>query len=172
MPASAVDWGLFPCAPGDVVVRASDGAEAWLEGALVLREDVPVAALFIAPDASGERAVYARPRPLHDVAWLVPVASATLLAGAEPPSVIEIDHVRFERVRRLPLRVERVGEGAPDVGATGLLGEYTSRRGEVAIVLVAAEVHVWRGTKLGTTEFDVWRGDETARGRVSREPST
>src|SRR4051812_1798241 len=37
--APRIDWAPFPCALGDVVVRSSDGAEAWLAGAIVLRED-------------------------------------------------------------------------------------------------------------------------------------
>jgi hypothetical protein len=154
----AVDWSVFPCALGDVVVRASDGAEVWLAGALVLREDAPAAVIFIAPDASFDRAVYARPRPSEEITWLVPIASDAILVGSEPPSAIELDGARFDRVRRLPLRVERLGEAAPDVGATAILGEYASPSGEVVIVLVAAGVRAWRGTKLGAGEFDVWRG--------------
>ena len=115
MRPSAVDWSVFPCALGDVVVRTSDGAEAWLAGALVLHEDLPTVALFVAPDAAGERAVYARPRPVQDLAWLTPVASGVVVAGSEPPSAIEIDGARFQRVRRLPLRVERIGDLQPPI---------------------------------------------------------
>jgi len=156
--AGAVDWSVFPCALGDVVVRASDGAEVWLAGALVLREDAPAAVLFVAPDVPSDRAVYVRPRPSEEIAWLSPVASDAILVGSEPPSAIELEGTRFDRVRRLPLHVERLGEGAPDVGATAILGEYASPTGEVVIVLVAAGVRAWRGSRLGAGEFDVWRG--------------
>ncbi len=154
----AVDWSLFPCALGDVVVRASDGAEVWLAGALVLREDAPAAVVFIAPDASFDRAVFARPRPSDGIVWLAPIANDAILVGGEPPSAIELEGVRFDRVRRLPLHVERVGEGAPDVGPSAILGEYTSPEGEVVIVLVAAGVRAWRGKRLAAGEFEVWGG--------------
>jgi len=42
-----MDLSRFPCALGDVLVRSSDGGEAWLGSALVLREDVPTAVLFV-----------------------------------------------------------------------------------------------------------------------------
>ena len=40
----------FPCKLGDVLTRTAEGDEAWLAGALVLEEDKPVAAIFIAPN--------------------------------------------------------------------------------------------------------------------------
>jgi len=160
----AVDWSVFPCALGDVVMRTLDGAEAWLAGAIVLREDAPAAVLFVGPDASGERAIYARPRPSVEVAWLVPVKRDAIAVGAEPPSAIEIEGVRFERRRRLPLRAQRVGTGAPDVEGTTIVGEYGAASGEVAIVLVAEGVaRAWRGRQLGEGEYEVWSG-EKARG--------
>jgi hypothetical protein len=175
------DWRRFPCALGDVVVRTADGAEAWLAGAIVLREDAPVAALFVAPEAKsagGDRAVYARVRPSQDLAWLAPlaaeVADAAGLSGVagEPPSAIEIDGVRFQRSRRLPLRAERVGKGAPHVGATALIGEYGAPSGDVAIVLMSdGAVHAWRGARLVPGEYDVWRGSERTEGSSARAPA-
>jgi hypothetical protein len=158
--ARPVDWAAFPCALGDVVLRASDGQEVWLAGALVLREDAPAAVLFIAPDAPSDRAVYARPKPVTELAWLAPIASKGIVVGPEPPTAIELDGAHFERKRRLPLHVERVGEGAPDVGATVLLGEYEAANGEIALLLVSDGVRAWRGTRLAVGEYDVWkRGD-------------
>ena len=145
-------------------MRVIDGAEAWLAGALVLREDAPAAVLFIAPDASGERAIYVRPRPIAEIAWLTPVPRDALTVGAEPPSALEIEGVRFERNRRLPLRTQRVGTGTPDVGETAILGEYRAASGEVAIVIVTDGIaRGWRGRRLGEGEFEVWDG-EKARG--------
>jgi hypothetical protein len=161
-PEEAVDWSAFPCALGDVVMRTLDGAEAWLGGAIVLLEDAPAAVLFVAPDAAGERAIYARPRPSVELAWLMPVRRDALTVGAEPPSAIEIDGVRFERRRRLPLRAQRVGTGAPDVGGTTIVGEYGAASGEVAIVLVAEGVaRAWRGRRLEEGEYEVWSGEKT-----------
>jgi hypothetical protein len=156
----AVDWTAFPCALGDVVMRTLDQDEAWLAGAVVLREDAPAAVLFIAPDAAGDRAIYVRPRPSSEVAWLLPVRESVVV-GAEPPGTIEIDGLRFERRRRLPLRAERLGTGAPDVVGIAILGEYAAASGEVAIVLIADGVgRAWRGKRLGEGEYEVWRGPD------------
>jgi hypothetical protein len=163
--ARPVDWAAFPCALGDVVLRASDGKEVWLAGALVLHEDAPAAVLFIAPDAAGERAVYARPRPATALLWLAPIEDAGLVVGAEPPTAIELDGVQFQRTRRLPLRAERVGEGAPDVTGTVLVGEYASDGGEVALVLASDVARAWRGTRLAEGDYDVWRPERPPMGR-------
>ena len=157
---AAVDFGAFPCALGDVVLRTHDHAEAWLAGAIVLFEDAPAAVLFVAPDAAGERAIYARPRPSAELAWLAPVRRDALLVGAEPPSAIEIEGVRFERRRRLPFRTRRVGTGAPDVGETAIVGEYDAAAGGMAIVVIADGVgRAWQGRRLGPGEYEVWGGD-------------
>jgi hypothetical protein len=159
---SPIDWRIFPCALGDVVMRTLDHAEAWLAGAIVLREDVPAAALFIAPDAAGERAIYARPRPSSELAWLVPLARESASVGAEPPSALEIDGVRFERRRRLPLRAERWGTGTPEIEGTAIVGEYANPSGEVVLVVVADGVsRTWRGRLLAPFEYEVWSGEKT-----------
>jgi hypothetical protein len=153
----AVDWRAFPCALGQVVMRTADGAEAWLRGALVLREDAPAAVLFVAPDARGDRAIFARPRPSTDVVWLSPVDGAALAVGREPPSALEVAGTTYARVRRLPLAVERAGEGAPDVGPSVILGEYASAAGDAALVLVAGtQAWGWTGRRLREGDFDVW----------------
>jgi len=156
----AVDWRAFPCALGDIVLRTVDHDEAWLAGALVLREDAPAAVLFIAPDAAGERAIYVRARPSGDVLWLLPVRESVTV-GAEPPGAIEIDGLRFERRRRLPFRAQRIGTGAPDVVGTAIVGEYAAASGEVAVVVIAEGVgRTWRGKRLGEGEYEVWSGGE------------
>jgi hypothetical protein len=154
-----MDWSRFPCAIGDVVVRGSDGTEAWLAGAVVLREDAPAAVVFVCPERGGDRAVYARARPVDHLAWLLPVPTSSLFVGREPPSAIEIDGTRFDRVRRLPLRVALFGADVPEVGATAILGEYEGPPGEVAVVVVGpAATLAYRGVRLAAHEYDVWRG--------------
>lgn len=153
----AIDWSVFPCALGDVVVRTLDHAEAWLEGGVVFREDAPAGVLFVAPEAGGEGAILAWPRPRRELGWLAPVRSGALTVGADPPSAIELDGARFERTRRLPLRMERIGTGAPDIGAQGILGEYRAASGEIALVVVAEGVaRGWRGRMLGDGEYEIW----------------
>jgi len=161
----------FACRLGDVIVRAG-GEEAWLAGALVLAEDAPVAAIFIAPEARRDRVVYARVRDAALV-WLTPVSEEVIITGTEPPSVIEIDTARFERQRRLPLRVERVGSGTPDVGERVILAEYTASGGERLILLVGAVRRAWRGSVLeqGDVRSLPGRRDgrQRRRGRSIRE---
>ncbi len=160
--AQAFDWRVFPCALGDVVMRTFDDAEAWPAGAVVLREDAPAAVLFIAPDAAGDRAIYARPRPNEELAWLTPVAREAALVGAEPPSTLEVEGTRYERRRRLPLRAERWGTGTPEIQGTTLVGEYDAPAGEVVIVLISDGVaRAWRGRRLGPSEYEVWNGERT-----------
>ncbi|HEY2516363.1 MAG TPA: hypothetical protein VGI39_36075 [Polyangiaceae bacterium] len=154
---AAIDWGAFPCALGDVVVRTLDHTEAWLAGGVVFCEDAPAGVLFIAPERGGEGAILAWPRPRRELGWLTPVHSAALAVGDDPPSAIELDGVRFERTRRLPLRLERVGTGAPDMGAQGVVGEYRAASGEIALVVVAEGVaRGWRGRMLGEGEYEIW----------------
>lgn len=88
-PIESVDvFTAFPCRLGDVLVRRVERDEAWLAGALVLSEDRPVAALFIAPEAVQDRAVYAR-AARSEVAWLAPMATGALAPRGEPPSAME-----------------------------------------------------------------------------------
>jgi hypothetical protein len=152
-----IDYARFPCAVGDVVVRSDRDEEAWLAGAIVLFEGaLPAACLFVAPDIAGDGAVYARARPDEALGWLSPVL---VEVGREPPSAIEIEGVRFDRARRLPMRVERDGDRTPDLGSTVIVGEYTAPGGLAAIVLAGRiETLAWRGVKLAHGEYDVWRG--------------
>jgi hypothetical protein len=151
----------FVCRLGDVVIRAG-GDEAWLAGALVLAEDAPVAILFVAPEAGGDRAVLARGRGDAMLAWLSPLAKGDVVMGAEPPSAIELGTTRFDRVRRLPLRVERVGTGAPDVGDHVIFAEYAASDGDRLVVLVGAgEPRAWRGSALEEGMYDVLPGGKS-----------
>lgn len=148
-------FASFPCQLGDVIL-ALGSDEAWLAGALLLSEEVPAVALFIAPDAGGDRAVLARPRPVEDILWLSPIAASSLRLGAEPPSSLEHQGERFERLRRLPFRAERHGTGAPDVGDAVVLADYKSASGDRLIVLVGRDTpRAWVGRELNAGMYDV-----------------
>lgn len=145
----------FPCQLGDVVL-ARDGEEAWLAGGLVFRERLPMAVLFIAPDAGEGRAIFARPAPEPSLDWMVPLPAGSLPMGAEPPSTIEHEHERFERSRRLPYRVQRIGSGAPDVGDQVLVAEYSAAAGDRILVIAGGgTARAWRGRRLEPGMYDV-----------------
>lgn len=154
----AIDWSPFPCKLGDVVLRAG-GDEAWLAGALVFSEDLPVAVLFVAPDAGGDRAIFARPNPNGSMVWLTPLPADEVKLAGEPPSVIEQGGQRFERSRRLPLRCQRIGSGAPDVGDSAIVAEYTGSTGEALLVIAPSQAggspRAWRGALLEEGTYDV-----------------
>jgi hypothetical protein len=140
---------------GDVVVRGGRD-EAWLAGALVLSEDAPTLALFIAPEAGGDRAILARSRPSTTILWLEAMPKGALEMGREPPGALEVDGTRFDRTRRLPLTVSRIGSGAPDVGEKAILGEYASEAGDRLLVVAGdSGSFAWRGVELGDGMYEV-----------------
>jgi hypothetical protein len=149
----------FPCKLGDVVARAVERDEAWLAGALVFLEERPVAALFVAPEAGGDRAIFVRDAPGAGVTWLSPLAAADLPLTKEPPYALEHDGARFERTRRLPVRVARAGDGAPNLGDRAVVSEYGGP-GTRRIVVVAGSERTlaWSGVALAPTEYDVLPG--------------
>jgi hypothetical protein len=145
----------LPCKLGDVVIR-SGVDEAWLAGVLVFREQHLVSALFVAPDAGRDRAIYARPRPTPQLLWLEPIPPGDLLLGAEPPTSLEHAAVRYERTRRLPVNVERYGSGAPDIGDQVIVAEYVSQGFErVLVVTGAGTARAWAGSALEEGMYDV-----------------
>ncbi len=145
----------FSCQLGDVVIRAG-GEEAWLAGAILFSEERPAAVLFIAPDSGGDRALFLRPKPAEELAWLMPIGDNELDLGAEPPSSLEHKGERFDRVRRLPFGAERLGTGAPDVGADVVVAEYKSLPGERLLVIVGSKAaRAWRGMLLEPGMYDV-----------------
>jgi hypothetical protein len=144
----------FPCHLGDVVM-VHGGEEAWLAGALVFFESLPAAALFVAPEAGADRALYVRPKPQASIVWLMPVPDGELAVGHEPPSTLEHKGERFERVRRIPFRVERAGTGAPDVGEQALVAEYASGGERLLVVSGTGAPRVWRGNVLEDGTYDV-----------------
>lgn len=174
-PALAPDpFGGLPFKLGDVLLRRGLGDEAcdeaWLAGALVFSEERPVAALFIAPEAGGDRAIWvchgvgegAHRGSGFAVSWLTPLGKggppALALAG-EPPHSLEHDGVRFERARRLPLTVTRHGSGAPAVGAQAVVAEYTGG-GDQRLLVVAGETTLaFVGLALRDQDYEVLPGD-------------
>ena len=158
---SAPNLDAFPCKLGDVVLRGT-GEEAWLAGAIVLREgDEPAAVVYFSPEAGGDRAVLARPAS-QEITWLAEEKGVTVPLG-EPPTALEAGTDRYERRRRLPLRAERVGTGAPDVGRDVILAEYTGLGDDCLVVLVTKErVLAYRGPSLGAGAYDVLPGKLTA----------
>ena len=145
----------MPCNLGDVVVRRVEGDEAWLAGALVFFEDRPVGALFVAPEARHDLAVLAREARV-ELAWLLPTSGGEGPVGRDPPSAIEHEGVRFDRTRRTPVRVERVGTGAPSVGATAIVAEYAGPGIERYVVVAGTDATLaWRGVALTEHDYDV-----------------
>jgi hypothetical protein len=153
MPAS------FPCKLGDVVVRFAEGDEAWLAGAMLLEEEGPVAALFVAPEAGGDRAVFVRDAVGAGMTWLAPIARGALAVPREPPHALEHEGVRYERARRLPVRVSRVGSGVPTVGDRAIVAEYAGPANlRLLVVAGTAETLAWKGVALTEGEYDVLPG--------------
>jgi hypothetical protein len=146
----------FPCQLGDVVMRIT-GEEAWLSGAIVLSEELPLAALFVAPEAGQDRALFVTSRARDRITWLDPLDPSAVLVGGEPPHAVEHGGHRFERARRLPLNARRIGAGAPDVGDAVVVAEYVSSGAERLIVLKAnnGNVFAWHGTELEAGAFEV-----------------
>jgi hypothetical protein len=154
----------FICQLGDVVMRLT-GEEAWLAGGLVLSEQVPIAVLFVAPDAGHDCAIYVRARPSESLWWLEPLDPNAVLVAGEPPSSVEHAGVRFDRARRLPLRLRRVGVGAPDTASDAVIvAEYTSAGDERLLVVKgnSGVVSCFRGLELEPGSFEVIAsGDST-----------
>jgi hypothetical protein len=149
---------LFPCKLGDVVVRTAERDEAWLAGALVFEEERPVVALFVAPEAGTDRAVLARDSD-DGLTWLSPLPAQQLALTSDPPHSIEHAGVRFERARRLPVRVTRVGSGAPNVGDRAVIAEYTGPGAERIVVVAGSDQTLaWAGVALERREYDVLPG--------------
>lgn len=155
--------GAFPCRMGDVVVRKSLRDEAWLAGALVFAEEHPVGALFVAPEAGTDRAVFVR-EGWEGLAWLAPLATSEVPRTGEPPHTLEHGGVRFERSRRLPVRVRRIGTGTPPVGDRAVVAEYAGPAADRIVLVVGSErTLAWSGTALEREEFEVLPGDKTTQ---------
>ena len=156
----AVDLSDFPCQLGDVVVRAVGGDEAWLAGALVFTEGEPIAVLFVGPEAGGDHYVYVRREDDGLLAWLKRESASLLGDASAPPSTIDLEGEHYARSRNLPLRVERIGTGLPDVGSEATVSEYTSENGGFVLLVQAKELACYRGERLLPGTYDVLAGDK------------
>jgi hypothetical protein len=150
-----VDLDAFPCKLGDVVLREG-GEEAWLAGVLVLSEEEPLRAMFFAPEAKKDVVVLATPRPESTLTWLRPIDADPILTRGEPPTSIEHEGHRFERFRRLPLRVQRSGAGTPDVGASVVIAEYRAAGPERLVTLTGSGgARAYRGFTLEEGMYEI-----------------
>jgi len=141
----------MPLALGDVVLAATE--ERWLAGALVARENGRVvAALFFSPEGASTRSVAAFPAPRRDIYWMSPVE---VVVPAEPPATLEIGEAMLTRRGRLPVSLERVGQGAPHVDEAQLWATYEGGGRDVAVVLAGGgKVLAWRGSRLDEGDYD------------------
>ena len=141
----------LPLSLGDVVSDHHD--ERWLAGALVAREQGRViAALFLAPEGAKLSAVAVFAAPRKEIYWMDP---ADLDVTDEPPATIELGGIAFRRKARLPVTIERLGQGAPSIGEEAIWGVYDGGPAEVAVVLVSdGRVYAWQGRKLDEDRYD------------------
>jgi hypothetical protein len=155
----------LPFARGDVV--SADREERWLAGALVARDAGRViSVLFVAPEGSVHRAVVVYPAPRHDILWLHPVV---LDCPPEPPATLEIEGATLTRRGRIPVAIERLGQGAPRLGEVTLWATYEGGGDGVAVVLCSdGRVHAWAGRRYDAGEYDrLGRGEPEATGPAS-----
>lgn len=141
----------MPLGLGDVVL--ADAEERWLAGALVARENRRVvAALFFSPEGASTPAIAAFASPRRDIYWMSPVE---VVAPAEPPATLEIGEAMLTRRGRIPVSLERVGQGAPHVAETLLWATYEGGGRDVAVLLVGGgKVLAWRGSRLDEGDYD------------------
>lgn len=140
----------FPLELGDVI--SSGGEERWLSGAILAREQAVVTVLFFAPEGKEHWVVVTHPLPERDIFWLRPVE---VVSPAEPPAALEIGEITMQRKSRLPVRFERIGQGTPDIGSTGILATYTAGAREVAIVVTSGEQCLaWSGRRIDSSDYE------------------
>ncbi|MFO0567489.1 MAG: hypothetical protein U0263_17660 [Polyangiaceae bacterium] len=151
-PSVLARWG-FELEVGDVVEIG--GQELWFEEGWLLREgDEPVVALFRAHEA----AVVALPPPNGTLYVLDEVE---LVLPSDPPSSVESKGVRFERVRRLPVRVTALGKSAPLPWEEALLVEYRGLGRDALWVLGrGGRARAWQGRSVHPSEIVRWGGGE------------
>lgn len=149
--ASPSPFEGMPLGLGDVVLAEAE--ERWLAGALVARENGRVvAALFFSPEGASTRAVAAFGPPRRDIYWMSPVE---VVAPAEPPAMLEIGEAMLTRRGRIPVSLDRVGQGAPHVDDTLLWATYEGGGRDVAVLLAGGgKVLAWRGSRLDESDYD------------------
>lgn len=152
----AVEADLFdgptPSAVASINARRGQ-VERWLEGGCVAFDGAEVAAaVFLAPEGSAEGAVVAFAAPRAEIGWLAPIV---VEVGGEPPATLELGGLPMRRRRRLAVRLERIGKGAPRVGADGVWAEYEASGRAFALVLRTAEgTFAWVGQRYDQGEYE------------------
>jgi hypothetical protein len=140
----------LPLALGDVVSSGSD--ERWLAGAVVAREGGRVVgALFLAPEGTAQKAVAVFAPPRKDIWWMSPTEVAS---PSEPPATIEVAGVALSRKSRLPVTLERLGQGAPQVAEEGLWAVYDRGRDVALVIASGGRAHAWSGLRMEDGEYD------------------
>jgi hypothetical protein len=135
---------------GDVV--SSDREERWLAGALIAREaGRVVSVLFIAPEGATHGAVAVFPEPRRDIFWLAPV---DVVCPDEPPTTLEIGTTMLSRRARIPVAVERVGQGTPPVGETALWAIYEGGADVALLLCSGRKVHAWVGRRRDEGDYE------------------
>jgi hypothetical protein len=136
---------------GDVVDVA--GQELWLETAWLLSESGDViAALFGAREAT----LVVVPRPRRGVYLLREVA---LSVPEDPPSTVEAGGVRFERIRRIPVRITAVGASPPLPWDEALYVEYRGLAGDALFLLGrGGRAKAWQGRLVAESDIERWGG--------------
>lgn len=152
----AVEAELFdgPTPAGAVSLTARRGqVERWLEGGCVAFDGPDVAAaVFLAPEGAAEGAVVAFAAPRSEIGWLAPTA---VEVGGEPPATLELGGLPMRRRRRLVVRLERIGKGAPRVGADGVWAEYEASGRAFALVLrTVVGTFAWVGQRYDRGEYE------------------
>lgn len=141
----------LPLSLGDVVMAGSE--ERWLAGALIAREEGRVvSAIYLAPEGSSTRAVAVFELPRREIFWMDPVA---LDVPNEPPATLEIGGAILTRRGRIPVVIERVGQGAPRVDGAVLWASYDGGGREIAVVIAAeGRALAWAGRRLDADEYE------------------
>lgn len=150
-PAPASPFEGLPLALGDVV--SAEREERWLAGVLIARDGGRVhSALFVAPEGARLSGVAVFAPPRKDVYWLEQVE---VDAPDEPPATIEIHGATLSRRARIPVALERQGQGAPAAGETGIWASYEGSGRDVALVITSGgKVHAWSGVRFDEGEYD------------------
>ncbi len=136
---------------GDVI--DIDKQSLWLKHAwLALEGNDAVAALLF----SGQDVVVLQPGA---GLRLCLTREVELSVGLEVPSALELDGARFERVRRLPVRLLVVGDSPSPPFDEALLSELRGLSGEVLWVLThGGFCKAYAGRSLDAAEVEYWGG--------------
>jgi hypothetical protein len=149
-PAASLPFATLPLALGDVV--SSGMEERWLAGAVVARENGRViGALFLAPEGVVQHAVAVFAPPRKEIWWMSPAA---IVSPDEPPATIEVGGAAMPRKGRLPVTLERLGQGVPPLGEDGLWAVYDRGRDVAVVISSHGTAHGWSGVRLEEGEYD------------------